>query len=254
MCSVDAFSFNLADMILSIKSDINKIIENEMRLEGLKDMDFVPDKEACPSAAETNKTTMTTDRGPVSRFKIQAPQTITPPLPMENITDDELVGMTLQAIEASYRQKWTKLTDHQRKDRISSFAKKYVREKGISSENESKIYEALRLKILVEKTIKAKDFVYDEGTGIIHEILGMVYDPIKGIMTMHKKPEASTVVRKQSTIPVTQDESDSASDEISTESPELPKTEASKKSTTESGGKKTKKTPKLMKTMARLKR
>lgn len=219
---METTSFSLPDMILSIKSEVNTIIENEMRLEGLQNIDLKPEIKVRP-----HPTPEPDNRNIPMRFKIQPPPDAPPPLPMENITDDELVGMTLQAIEQSFKQKWTKLTDIQRKDRIKNYASKYVSDNKLSSENITKIYEALRLKMLVEKSIKPKDFVYDEGTGIIHDIPCMEFDG--NTVTMSKQPKTSSIEEKAE-----------ATSEGRQETSVKPAA--------------SKKTPKLMKTMARLKR
>lgn len=222
----EALSFSLPDMILTIKSEINRIIENEMRHEGLKNFDL---KQSEPAAKVDNKP----DRGPTCRHKIQAPPMPVKPLPMENLSDDELVGMTLQAIEAGFKQKWTKLTDVHRKDRIKEFASKFVADAGMSSENIMKVYESLRVKMLVEKSIKAKDFDYDEGTGVIRRIPGMNYDPLTGVLTMKTSKECENIAQTSNDVMGVNDKVD-----------RKPSTKANT----------TKKTPKLMKTITRLKK
>ena len=229
------FSFSLPDMILGIKSDINKIIEDEMKKAGLRNIEL---KSPPMEPVKPPDNMITTDPGPKCRFKIQAPKMPAKPLMSENVNDDELVDITLQAIEASYKQKWAKLTDAQRKDRIKDFANTYTKEKGLSSENISKIYESLRIKMLVEKSIKAKDFEYDEGRGIILSIPSMLYDTSTGTISMKRQNHTDNDAQSE------RDDTVSAASQAASSA----SLNAAKEKMTP------KKTPKLVKSMARLKR
>ena len=154
------------------------------------------------------------------------------------MTDDELVGMTMAAIEAGFRQRWHKLTDIQRKDRIRRFTDRYVARLGISTENISVIFESLCFKMLVEKSIKPKDFTYDEASGELTDIPALTYDLNDKTITMSKvKPAVANTVPE--------DVSTSSGDEEDADNkppaPSKPKKQAARK------------TPKLMKTMAKIK-
>lgn len=225
-------SISMADMILSIKSTVQHIVKEEMALLGLRD-------DICLKEPPKTVHKPVSDRGPISRFKIQAPTTPVNPAPMENMTDDQLVDMTMAAIEAGFRQKWHRLTDLQRKDRIRRFTERHVGRLGISSENISVIYESLCVKMLVEKSIKPKDFMYDEASGELTDIPGLTYDTDTKTVAMTKAKPAIVNIAPD-------DKSTSSGDDDDAQDTTQPATKPKKQTP--------RKTPKLMKTMAKMKR
>lgn len=186
ICEVQSPS-NVSELILSIKSEVNDIIKEEMKRLGLRDIKLT-DK---PAPRQPS------DRMPHSRLKVTAPK----PRPhrakdiaiasdgvqarpdmsfevpaSENISDDDLVGMTMGAIEANFKRQWSKLSDAQRRDRIRKFAENWTRINSLSTEIISDLAETLRFKIIVDKSIKLSEFQYDPDSGNIIDVPSLNWD------------------------------------------------------------------------------
>lgn len=147
-------------IVLEIKSEIAKLIELEKAALGVS-ADYV---HKIPSA----KTGI-----PRSRFTTHAPTGKDPMQPSENINDDDLIALTMTAIEDSYKSRWQSLSVVKKKNRIQDFVAEDVRNRGLSSERNKELYDLLYDKLMISKTLKAKDLEYDESLGKILKINGL---------------------------------------------------------------------------------
>lgn len=101
-------------------------------------------------------------------LKIQAPRTL--PEESEVITDDQLVDLTLSAIEDRYRKKWLRLDASQKRDRVGKFADEYCATHRLSPADRTACVDFLVAGILNTKSVKGKDIEYDEARGAIAAI------------------------------------------------------------------------------------
>lgn len=198
----NTFEFlSVPDMILTIKSAVSKVTaEERVKLGLIKPM--TAEKSTLPKQnLNTKNDPQVIDaafRPPFSQVKLKPTytQTETCEKLSEKMTDDELVQMTLTAIESSLQQKWQKLTDIQKRNRIQSFAENLVRDLQISSENIQPLFEQLRFKLMIDKSLKSADFIYDENRGEIQKIPSLQWNDgchkFEFIKSSSKVSQAST--------------------------------------------------------------
>ncbi len=155
----------LESVVLEIKTEIAAIVTEEK--EALEVSSDVIKNKRSPSCG--------TGGVPRSRFTVHKPLQKEPLQPTEKLSDDDLVAFTLNAIQDSYKSRWQSLSVMKKKDRIKDFTSEYVRSLGLSSERVKDLYDILYQKIMIDKSLKAKDLSYDESVGKLMAVANLTF-------------------------------------------------------------------------------
>ena len=183
----------LSEVILEIKTEIAKIVADE--------------REALEISSDVVKAKTSTSSGgmPVSRFTVHKPRQKgdLPLQPSEKLSDDDLVALTMNAIQDSYKARWQSLSVPKKKDRIKEFATEYIAGIGLSSERVKDLYDILYEKIMIDKSLKVKDLAYDESIGKLVAISQLKYEQDEfRFVKPSKHEQAEDIARTENSVVV----------------------------------------------------
>ena len=143
-------------IIMDVHQRLATIMENEAELLGLQ-----VDR---PQLRETRRVVF-------NRIQLAPLQFTSNEEESERLDDRELSALTVHNIESTYKQRWSRLTEHQKLQCIHKFAQQYMPpERHITEDDRFSMEEFLVSVIMDTKKLKPKHIKFDETQGRISEI------------------------------------------------------------------------------------